>query len=179
MQWTLGASCLCLLLSCGRPESASEATSAVVDEENPGDGRWVGVEHDGQILAAFVPRQFQATSVVEDTILLRSGARRIGVAHVFVGHDAMLYIGAFSISDPTQVHVDHAVAFENALRDGATVTRRDAVGTARYRLSFPNGDELEAEVLTVWKGPVLFIGKAVRKHGDDRPDLDRFMRSLR
>jgi hypothetical protein len=71
------------------------------------------------------------------------------------------------------------VLFENALRDGAAIERVESTrAISRYRLVFPNGDDLVADVLTVWKDPVLFVCKAIRARGDDRPDLDRFMASL-
>lgn len=175
-------SVLFLVLSCttqGTPTDA-QRVSRIVSEEN--QGRWIMLSHEGESLVAFVPDGFEENAAAEDTVLLSTGVRQLGVGHFYTSSNVLLYVGAFALPEDVQaVSAADLVIFENALRDGAKVSHVSTTHLGdRFFLRFPNGDELVADVLIIQKKSIMFIAKSIRGRDNvDWPKLELFIRSLK
>jgi hypothetical protein len=144
-------------------------------------GRWVTLMHAGESLDVFVPNGFEEKVATEDTVLLETGGRRVGVGHFYTSSRVLLYVGAFVLpEDDEVVSADDLVIFENALRDGATVAHvRRTDMRDRFLLHFPNGDDLVADVRVIRKASVMFVAKSIRdQENEDWQRLDMFLDSL-
>lgn len=132
------------------------------------------LEYRGEHMVVQVPESYSAAPVQADSIRVAE-ARAEGLAWVFIGTNGAISVGAYDVPVRAALEYEEQTLFENAIRDGAEVTRLDG----HFRLDFPNGDVVRAGVKISRRESVCFVVKVVLSfNGSTAAEIDRVLAGI-